>query len=420
MAVYLLQETEPFEEIAEGMRQRGFSNDTQVEVRRPVRGLQNSKDVFAHIKVIDSHSNLIPFVNAGALFNEVDGIGYSNSFSNFLLQRVSISRAELRQFVKTFGLTYLFMFGENPIMVNVEGGLVHSADFRWDEEWWVNYENTLRGTRLAQMGARAYLCYEGVLIEGYILTASTNRAAMAKNLVPLAFQMAATNIKFLARVGSTDFPISRYQVDLTRSSSLGNSGINDRLPTNRGLQYRRDNVGTILSDRTDGNSWAQFGSFNDMFRAIVRFPGSAAGTSFPGAFGAVDTAGARRDPKFNRPPPVYGKIRLNYDEYIGARGMQGSNPNFPADQMQHYMRDVDEVFDQPIGGDVARQVMDNDDVNVATTEGLGEASHGVGQLDQDTDGWNQPDSAFDNPVSTNPARLSNSHPFATAPALPGL
>lgn len=352
MSVYIFQEEEPFAQIFENMRSRGRSVESTMDVRRPVRGLQVERDTYAYLKVVDLNNNPLPFLNAGALMEDDDGIGYSYAYSNFLLQKVQIARAELKQFVKTFGLTYLFLFGENPIMITVEGALVHSADFKWDEEWWANYESTLRATRLAEMGARVYLCYEGVLIEGYILNSTTARDANVRHLVPLGFEMVATGVKFLAKVGKTDFPYDKKY--LKQASQVYHQGIDLHrlLPPNTRIQYdTRSQIAQLLSQpanlpgtgiamasqigvgsgvvgygmgvgvaaasgRTPQPEAIAFGSFQALVRTIAEAPSLLAGlTSSSAALSAADqglSAGTAGVP----PNAVFGKINLNVDEYV--------------------------------------------------------------------------------------------------------
>lgn len=395
MSTYIVQESEPWVALAEQRRARGVERSAQDEVRRPVRGLQIEKDTYAYFKVIDANGQELSFINSGAMTEDQDGVGKSMAYSNFLLQKVQISRAELKQFVKTFGLTYLFLFGENPIMLSVEGGLVHSADFRWDEEWWMNYERLLRATRLAEQGARAYLCYEGYLVEGYILDAVTSREANVKHLVPLAFEMVATNICYLAKVGSTDFPVRSTLFTAEQPSMFGGRDINSVLPIGRALQFGNANTANLLAGGTAAGGTLQFGSFRDMFTALSSNPSLLAGLTGDLAMSAMDAAMSRR---IKMPPPYYGKIRENRDEYVAASGIQINQGSGLMDQdaVTRYQKQVETGEERQVAGDVARQVtspatlsngnpFETDSLNLSNTPGLG-GSHGTGVLpDRDMD-----------------------------------
>jgi hypothetical protein len=352
-------------------------------VRRPTRGLQASKDTYAHLRVVDADGQDISLIDSGST-DVVDGIGHTTAYSNFMLQRVSIQRSELRQFVKTFGLTYLFLFGENPIMVQVTGALIHSVDFPWDEEWWVNYEQKLRATRLAEMGARAYLCYEGTLIEGYILEATTNRESAQPNMAPLNFNMVATSIRFLSTVGTALMPFDRYTVDFTNPATP--TGGSSRLPVGRQLVFDAQQTSTQAAMAVGlppaGQSMVQFGSFQDLFRAVASTPGLLAGVR-PGAVG---DALLSTPTKGGYPPSRRGNRNLNLDEYVQRTPPPLSRSN-PFDRVDRYQQQVEADEEEPVAGDLARSVIDTDDpdsINMANTEGL-EGSHGVGMVDGDLD-----------------------------------
>lgn len=395
MAVYIFQENEPFTEISRRMAERGVSIAAQAEVRRPVRGLQVSKDTYAYLKVVDSEGRELPFINSGSMgfLPDKEGIGYSNVYSNFLLQKVQIARSELKQFVKTFGLTYLFLFGENPIMVSVEGALVHSADFPWDEEWWANYENTLRATRLAELGARVYLTYEGYLIEGYILNATTSREAMVKHMMPLGFEMVATNIKFLSKVGKVDFPIYRSQVRVSGPGALGQ--INQILPQDRILQFSQQNVVGLLSSgfASGSSSLVEFGSFSNMMQYFAKAPWLLAGMSAP-SFELMNAAELglqnMRLRGMKTPEPRRGAIRLNRDEYMTLPPMSNSAIETQSRGVR-YQSMLEPLSDRSSFGDIISQVTEDsaypsgNATNAETIEGLTRGT-GVGCLpDKDLD-----------------------------------
>ena len=400
MSVYVVSESEPWAALAERRRALGVEQSAQDQVRRPVRGLQIEKDTYAYFKVVDANGQEIPFIDSGAMSEDADGIGHSTAYSNLLLQKVQISRAELKQFVKTFGLTYLFLFGENPIMLSVEAGLVHSDDFRWDEEWWVNYENTLRATRLAEQGARAYLCYEGILIEGYILDAVTSRDAMVRHLVPLAFEMVATNIKFLAKVGSTKFPVRSTVFTAESPASFGGQDINKILPIGGYLQAGDLNSANLLSSfnspasasATSFNTALNFGSFKSLFTAIASNPSLLVGI----AGSPLATAALNHFQSHPRPLPLprYGKINWNTDEYVAKAGITitQASPSGGAEhsQVTEFQEHIQPGQERQLAGDAARSVTTPSvlpngnptapgsfgDPNLSTYDGLG-GSHGT-------------------------------------------
>lgn len=385
MTVFIEQSVEPFTAVMERARQQGSALWARANVRRPLRGFQAEKDTYAYLRVISSDNRDLDFLDSGSPVAESD-IGKSRTYSNFLLQRVAINRSELRQFVKTFGLTYLFLFGENPIMVNVSGMLLHSVDFPWDEEWWSNYEDRLRATRVAEQGARVYLSYERTLVEGYILDAGTQRDAAQPYGVPLTFTMVATAVRFLATVGYTKFPVQRYTVDFSRPQLQGRdmSG----LPEGTTYSYVNEDVSTqamrAASLPEGANAMVGFGSFGALFRSLASGQGSVAGIPAGTSVGRA-LISSRSQARYGR-PTIHGDISLNIDEYPqGRTGTPGLNPS-PYDRVARYQQMVEAQEDGELAGDVAHSVVSGGDpgLSLTNTEGLG-SGHGVGMVEGELD-----------------------------------
>lgn len=166
-------------------------------VRRPTRGIEIKKEVFATLSVVGA--------STVALHNASTPTDKSVNFtSNFLLQAVSEQRQEKFQPITTFGAPYGFFFGEQPRMVNFSAILLNTADFQWEAEWWANYDEFLRGTRLVDRGVRAALEYEDTIIEGYITQASTSKSEPTPWAVNLQFTMWVTGAYPLIDVGGHD------------------------------------------------------------------------------------------------------------------------------------------------------------------------------------------------------------------------
>lgn len=355
MSTYIFTETEPFSAIAESRSTYEDQAAMAQDVRRPTRGLQVSKDTHAYLRVITESNRPLEMISSGAHSEDKNGVGKTSTYANFLLQRATIARAELKQFVKTFGLTYLFLFGENPVVINVDGALIHSVDFPWDEEWWVNYENTLRASRTAELGARVYLYYDRVMIEGYILNATTNREAEARHLVPLAFTLAATNIKFLPKVGATQFPVYTTVFDYNKPGTYGGRDINSMLPMGTALGFGSMSAFASLSTGTE--VMAMGGSFQQTVRAVVDNPWILAGTVARSAYGLLGAVFKTRSlPQLRR--PKYGKIRENRGEYVGEAPMREEFPS--RNPVQEFHEYVDQEREGELSGDAMRSQLRDD------------------------------------------------------------
>lgn len=208
MAVFMSVTTSPFEDVmADASRESRVGQN----VRRPMRGIEVKKDTYASIKVIDALNRPIPLIDSSSQ-NHAGNIGYSNEYSNFILQAVQEQRVEKQQVVETFGEDYIFFFGERPRIYTFSALLINTRNFNWKSEWWKNYDETLRGTKLLERNARMYLYYDDVVIEGYMLQASASASTDDPYKLPLQFQVFCTNYSIIGDVGSIFTPHADDQV----------------------------------------------------------------------------------------------------------------------------------------------------------------------------------------------------------------
>jgi hypothetical protein len=166
-----------------------------------MRGLEIKEDTYAILKVVLADGSELPLADAGA------PEGRSTSYTNFLLQSVTESRMEKHQILETFGEAYVFFFGEHPRFLDVTAVLLASHDFNWEAEFWHNYEHYLRGTKLAEMGARTYLFYDDNVVEGYMLGATAVKTSEEPLAVRLSFRLFVTRASNVSFVGDPAFPI---------------------------------------------------------------------------------------------------------------------------------------------------------------------------------------------------------------------
>jgi hypothetical protein len=179
----------------------GRSRAGRSAARRPVRGLEIKEDTYAMIKVIGADGLEVPLMDSGRKE------GYTG-VTNFILQQVQENRAEKQQILETFGDSYVFFFGESPKMLSCTAVLVNSNDFNWEAEWWWNYDNYLRGTKLVEMGARAYLSYDDTVVEGYFMRASVTKDANNPLQAMLQFEFFVTSYTNVSLINaSDDFPL---------------------------------------------------------------------------------------------------------------------------------------------------------------------------------------------------------------------
>ena len=175
--------------------------------RRPLRGLEVKEDTFAVLKVIDLLGREIK------LYDSSTATGKGSANTNFILQAVHEARAEKFQIVETFGDPYIFFFGEAPRFLECASVLINSQDFNWKAEFWANYDQYLRGSKCAELGARIYMLYDDVIVEGYMLNASASDDAQNPMMVQMQFKLFLTNYRNISMVGDPNFPI-RLGVDI--------------------------------------------------------------------------------------------------------------------------------------------------------------------------------------------------------------
>lgn len=223
MTVFIEAITEPFEgardSMAQSIRERGRG---EYPVRRPMRGYQLKQDTYAVMRIMGPNGEFMPVIDAaGETFSEELGGQTTTFYSNFFIQSVTEERHEKQQIVDTFGDSYIFFFGESPRMWSVNGFLLNTADFNWRAEFWHNYENYFRGTRLVELGARLYLIYDDVIIEGYMLGANVQEnAAPTPSVLPFQFQIFLTGYTDLSALGDPNFPQPDGDIDYSKLSAF--------------------------------------------------------------------------------------------------------------------------------------------------------------------------------------------------------
>ena len=203
MSVFVEAQTDPFVAERTSMKedyQTQFRSNANI--RRPTRGHVLKEDSYAVLRVMDSSGNFIPVLDAaGEEIYTQDGKAYTTYYSNFFVQTVQEQRSEKQQIVDTFGDTYIFFFGEAPRLIQVQGMLLNTSDFNWRDEFWENYDRYFRGTKLVERGARLYLIYDEVIVEGYMVSASATESAENPWVMPFGFQMFVTGQTALSSIG---------------------------------------------------------------------------------------------------------------------------------------------------------------------------------------------------------------------------
>ena len=176
----------------------GGASSRFLNLRRPEIGLEDRKDSPATLSVVSDDLLNIPLVSSSGR-----GSGQAYSYADFFVQSVSHPRRERYQIVHTFGEPYVTFFGEDVEIIQVSGLLLNSANFNWKSEFIHNYQNFLRGTKLVEKRARAYLTFDDVVVGGYILDLNVQQDSQFRNAIPMSFSMFVTYYAPISGLGTS-------------------------------------------------------------------------------------------------------------------------------------------------------------------------------------------------------------------------
>ena len=177
-------------------------------VRRPHRGIQIKDDTYASLSIFKANGEHIPLVSSSASKKELgDGLqGYVKYYSDFALQDLEISRQEKHQIIETFGDSFVYFFGQKPSIARISGLLINSEDFNWKAQFWANYEQYLRGSKLVEQNARCFLTFDKTILEGYVLQANARQVNDRPYEVPFSMSFFITNYQDFSQIGHVLLP----------------------------------------------------------------------------------------------------------------------------------------------------------------------------------------------------------------------
>jgi hypothetical protein len=203
------------------------------------------------LSIFDGRGKPIKLVSSSSLEEEQDqgNVGQVSSFADFILQSVDDVRVEKQQIIETFGDSFVFFFGERPRVITMRGLLVNTEDFNWRAQFMSNYENYLRGTKLVQRNARAFLSYDSVVVEGYPINVTARDDANLPYQVSFEMSIFLTNYTDFSSVGVVDFP-GGFEGDIDELVGVRNRALADAAnnrPPSITSQVRLQNLLEITS-----------------------------------------------------------------------------------------------------------------------------------------------------------------------------
>lgn len=170
----------------------GLAQSLQYDVRKPDADIQK-KDTYAVLRIASGFSEQWSDIYANP--GKFKTLFQTN---RFLLQGHQESRAEAMNLVKTFGPTYLYLFGEQPNVWNYSGVLMDTVGLDWLNEWRSAWKSISAGTRTARAKARAFLIYRDVVREGILLASAESASINEFGYAMFSFTMFVIREHFLS------------------------------------------------------------------------------------------------------------------------------------------------------------------------------------------------------------------------------
>jgi len=137
--------------------------------------------------------------------------------TEFILEEVQEQMAERYQLQETFGDFSIFFFGKRAEIFRYSGSLLNAqGNLQWRNQFLHQYENYLRGSKCAELKARAYLLYDDVIREGFILSAAVQQSSSVDGVVKFTFELLVTNKKILGDIPTTRTGLITLNSDVSK------------------------------------------------------------------------------------------------------------------------------------------------------------------------------------------------------------
>lgn len=129
--------------------------------------------------------------------------------TEFILEEVQEQMAERFQLQETFGDFHVFFFGKRAEIFTYSGSLINACgNLQWRNQFLDDYDKFLRGTKCAELKARAYILYDDVMREGFILSASLAQNSTVEGVVKFTFTMLITGKRTLGEIPQVRTPVT--------------------------------------------------------------------------------------------------------------------------------------------------------------------------------------------------------------------
>lgn len=148
--------------------------------------------------MVNTAKTMVGLGGGNVNYPESGGEQRKDAWTDWILQTVREQRAEKTQIVETFGRSYLYAFGERPRVLSFTGVLLNTVDYNWRSVFWQNWDEYFRATKLLELGARVYISWDDILVEGYPLNAVAGESATVPNTMQFSFEFFVTNYTSLS------------------------------------------------------------------------------------------------------------------------------------------------------------------------------------------------------------------------------
>jgi hypothetical protein len=157
--------------------------------------------------------------------------------TEFVLEDAQEQMQERFQIQETFGDFNVFFFGKRAEIFTYSGSLLNgSGELQWRNKFLRDYDQYLRGSKCAELKARAYFLYDDIIREGFILGASTGQNSTVEGVVKFNFTMLITSKRTMGFIpasksssltldvsGDTKQGISDFQLERAKNPELPGS-----------------------------------------------------------------------------------------------------------------------------------------------------------------------------------------------------
>jgi hypothetical protein len=161
-----------------------------------------SKAFDRHTEHADAKPTSLGTSRKGVLSDAITG-GTFGGYADFLLTDIQGSFDEKIQIVEVFGdAEVVYYFGRQPIMLQMSGILIDSADNNWFVEWIEMYSHVLRGTQLARNYELIKIVTPNMSMIGTITRMGWNQNAARDVDIPFNFTFLVKQIIPMPIIGS--------------------------------------------------------------------------------------------------------------------------------------------------------------------------------------------------------------------------